>query len=108
MALNALVDLFCHNQKKCESKRVKGVELQWLPIAHRIKFKIALLMFMVHYGCSSAYTSVAETPAFDISSAAPILLHRRLHERLFLINLVQLFGTLSASTISEITYNVSS
>jgi len=37
-------------------------ELHWLPVAHRIQYKVALLMFMVHYNRCPMYLSESVQP----------------------------------------------
>jgi len=38
------------------------IELHWLPIHHRIQFKLAILMYMAHIGQSPAYITDAVMP----------------------------------------------
>ena len=38
------------------------MELHWLPVAHRIQYKVALLMFMVHDNRCPVYLSESVQP----------------------------------------------
>ena len=46
----------------CDHVRPALKELHWLPVAHRIQYKVALLMFMVHDNCCTVYLSESVQP----------------------------------------------